>query len=149
MAKQYPRGFILALIAAGPVAAADPASPHDAVRAVVERHQDAFARKDLKALIADYADDAVVVFPGQVPSGKAQVEAAFASYFASVPTTANFDVVIDKVDGDLGITRWVANPGTPKAVEGRDVFVVRGGKIRFQATYGVHPVNPAPAAAAK
>lgn len=137
-------GIACAVLAASPVAAADPTSPHDAVRAVVERHQAAFAKKDLKALIADYADDAVVVFPGSVPSGKAKVEAAFASYFASVPTTANFDVVIDKVDGDLGITKWIANPGTPKAVEGHDVFVVRGGKIRFQATYGVHPVNPAP-----
>jgi len=132
-------GVAIALVSTCPAAAADPA--HDSVRAVVQRHQDAFARKDLKALLADYADDAVVVFPTNVPSGKEKIGAAFASYFQASPST-NFDVVIDKVEGDLGITRWVANPGTPKAVEGHDLFVVRDGKIRFQATFGVRPLNP-------
>ena len=142
MAKLAQAGIVFALIAAGPLSA-DPVAPRDTVAAVVQRHQDAFAAKDLKALLADYADDAVVVFPTATPAGKAKIEAAFAAYFAAAPASTSFDVKIDRVEGDIGITKWIANPGTPKAVEGQDAFVVRGGKIRFQATFGVHPVNPA------
>jgi len=147
MTRQAYAGIVIALVAASPVPAAEPS--HDSVAAVVQRHQDAFARKDVQALLADYADDAVVVFPGNVLSGKAKIGAAFESYFASAPASTSFDVKIGTIDGDVGITNWIANPGTPKATEGRDGFVVRGGKIRFQATYGVHPLYPAQAATAK
>jgi ketosteroid isomerase-like protein len=143
MAKTSFAGIALALLAAGPAAA------QDMVAAVVQRHQDAFAKKDVAALLADYGDDAVVVFPNSVPIGKAKIGAMFAGYFSSSPASTNFDVKIDRVEGDVGFTKWIANPGTPKAVEGSDVFVVRGGKIRFQATYNVHPVAQAATAAAK
>jgi uncharacterized protein (TIGR02246 family) len=142
MTQRIIAGIALALVAAGPAGAAGPVA-HDSVAAVVQRHQDAFARKDVAGLLADYADDAVVVFPKGALRGKAAIGESFAANFASAPASTHYDVVINPVVGDLGNTTWVANPGTAKAVEGHDAFVVRGGKIRFQATYGVHPLAPA------
>ena len=116
------------------------APAHDSVAAVVQRHQDAFAKKDIKALLADYGDDAIIVISPDVARGKAQIQKVFEGYFAPTAKMGVFDVKLDKVDGDVGQTKWTVNPGTTNAREGNDVFVVRGGKIRFQATYNVHPV---------
>ena len=138
MMKHTLAGITLALLAASSAIA----DTHDSVAAVIQRHQDAFARKDLKALLADYGDDAIIVISPDVARGKAQIQKVFEGYFAPGATMGVFDVKLDKVDGDVGQTKWIANPGTANAREGHDAFVVRGGKIRFQATYNVHPVAP-------
>jgi hypothetical protein len=114
-----------------------PATPEE----VVTRHIAAFDKHDVAALIADYGDDVVVVMSGQILHGKAAMQEWVTKYFASA-TLPKFDAKLDRVEGDTGVTLWVVNPGTANAKQGNDVFVIRDGKIRFQTTTGVRPVDP-------
>ena len=109
--------------------------------AVVTRHVAAFAAHDVDGLMADYADDVIAVLPDKVLQGKAAMRGWFVQFFKG--SGPPFDAALDRVEGDAGITHWVANPGAPGAVQGYDVFIVRGGKIRFQTSMGVGPVAAA------
>ncbi len=109
----------------------DPAS-------VVTRHATAFAAHDVDALMRDYADDVVAVLPDKVIQGKSELRGWFVGYFASPGPV--FQASLAKVEGDVGFTHWVANPGAAGAVQGYDVFVLRGGKIAFQTSMGVGPL---------
>ena len=64
-------------------------------------------RVELDGVLADYADDAILVSPpGLVtPAGTSTM-----------------------------LFRWTQFPGTPKEVKGYDIFVFREGKIIFQTT---------------
>jgi len=129
----------LALITACAFPALARAAPEGAgPAAVVTRHMAAFAAHDVDALMSDYADDVVTVLPDQVIQGKAAMRGWFVQFFAN-PGPA-FKATLDKVEGDVGSTHWIANQGAPGAVQGYDVFVLRGGKIAFQTTVGVGPV---------
>ncbi len=135
------RKFVLLACAAMmlPVCGPTAAQPKTAdVEHVVRRHMAAYDKQDIEALMADYGDDVVAVMSGQVFHGKAALRALFAQYFTG--TAQKFDAKLDRVEGDTGVTLWVANPGAANAIQGNDVFVVRDGKIRFQATTGVKPV---------
>jgi ketosteroid isomerase-like protein len=114
-----------------------PATPEE----VVTRHIAAFDKHDVEGLIADYGDDVVIVMSSQIIHGKEATKAWFTKYFASA-NMPKFDARLDRVEGDTGVTLWVVNPGSPNAKQGNDVFVIRDGKIRFQTTTGVRPVDP-------
>ena len=130
----------LALIVASAFPTIALAAPLDGAgpSAVVTRHVAAFAAHDVDGLMGDYADDVVAVLPDQVIQGKAALRGWFVQFFAT-PGPA-FTASLDKVEGDVGSTHWIANPGAPGAVQGYDVFVVHGGKIAFQTSMGVGPV---------
>ncbi|MEJ0022740.1 MAG: nuclear transport factor 2 family protein [Alphaproteobacteria bacterium] len=108
---------------------------------VVQRHMAAYDKHDVEGLMVDYGDDVVAVFSGQILQGKPAMRAMFTRYFSS-GKAAPFDVKLDRVEGDAGVTAWVMNPGTADARQGNDVFIVRNGKIVFQTTTNAKPVEP-------
>jgi ketosteroid isomerase-like protein len=132
--------FILSSAFAGGAFAADAAT------AVLDHHVANMKAGNLAGVLSDYAPDAVVVTPPGLAGNK--------GVFAGPDTRKLFSVLTDKdhVPGnktmqtryesagpDTTIMHWVQFKGTPQEVSGYDVFVVRGGKVRFQTVV----VNPA------
>jgi hypothetical protein len=110
------------------------------VDAVLERHMAAFVHHDWDKAIKDYADDAVFVLPSGPIEGKPAILAFFHSLDAQKPTPV---FTVAKVPGTphAGLTDWVMNPGQPGSLKGRDVFVIRDGKISVQSTIGLGPAG--------
>lgn len=132
--------MFLAMAGAGasPALAADPpAKP--GIDAIVERHMTAFLHHDWDQAILDYADDAVFVLPTGPIEGKPAILAFFHAMDAQRPV---FTVSRVPSVGDVGLEDWVMNAGQPGAVKGRDVFVIRNGKISVQSTIGFGPATP-------
>jgi ketosteroid isomerase-like protein len=120
----------LAVLAAAPaLAQAADFTPEQ----IIQRHVDAGNRADAAAMAADYAEDAVMLQPGQAVEGRAAIQAAFARIFS--PTAAQkLTITPTRIwsQGDVGFVTWEANGG---AIKGTDSFLVRGGKILVQAVF--------------
>ena len=95
----------------------------------------------------DYADDAVIMGKDGPIEGKAAIRAFFLSLDEHMPS-ATFTTKVVETHGDVAIEDWVMNAGSPNGLKGRDVFIIRKGKICFQFTVRVEPVLPAPQPAA-
>ena len=123
----------LAALAAAPMAAnAAGASPAD----VVNRHMANTAKGDIDAMMADYADDAVVLTAGKATPGKAAIRGMFEGMLGP-KATSKAVIKATKVweEGDVGFVTWEMNAGTPQAATGGDEFLVRNGKIEVQAVF--------------
>lgn len=122
------------LVAAAPAFAA--ASPAE----VMEHHRAAAARSDVDALIADYADDAVVLQAGKAVQGKPAIRALFERMFpkpapgAAPAGAAAMTVKRSWSEGDVGFYEWQIGPRA-----GTDEFLVRDGKIKVQAVFFAAP----------
>ncbi|MBU3078847.1 nuclear transport factor 2 family protein [Sphingomonas quercus] len=124
-----------------PAAAAAPTT-EAAMRAAVDRHVTAVKAANVDGVMADYADDAVLVSPpGMVTPtgtfvGKQKVRDFFVwlSTPAVLPAAQSMESSSEMVGPDTLLFRWTQFPGTPKQVKGSDVFVFRDGKIVFQTT---------------
>lgn len=132
---------VAALLAAGAAQAADLA-PAD----IVARHNAAVARSDVEAMMADYADDAIVLEAGQAIQGKAAIRALLTRMFpapaagAAPSGAAAMKITRRWAEGDIGFFTWEL-----PTIKGTDEFLVRGGKIAVQAVF----LSPVPQAAAK
>jgi len=107
---------------------------------ILDHHVANMKAGNLEGVLSDYAPDAVVV----TPPGLANASGVF----VGAETRKLFSVLTDKdhVPGnktmqsryesagpDTTLMYWVQFKGTAKEVSGHDVFVVRGGKVVFQA----------------
>ena len=123
-----------ALLISGTARAADTPSE------VVARHMAAFNKGDLAAMMADYADDAVVLQSGSAVQGKAAIQALFARIAAPPPSGApRRPLTTTKLwqEGDVGFVNWTGGP-----INGTDQFLVRDGKIRVQVVFMAPPPAP-------
>ncbi|HXB51669.1 MAG TPA: hypothetical protein VNU69_02830 [Rhizomicrobium sp.] len=124
--------ILASILGVGSAAAAD--------TKVLDHHVANMRAANLEGVLSDYASDAVVV----TPPGLANASGVF----VGADTRKLFSVLTDKdhVPGiktmqtryesagpDTTLMYWVQFKGTPKEVSGHDVFVVRGGKVVFQA----------------
>jgi ketosteroid isomerase-like protein len=137
---------------------ATPAFAQDSAKVILDRHERTIKAADLDGVMADYADNAVLVAPAGVVSGQTNLsgsnlfegKANIRKFFAVLTTKETNPAVKSMVatyehkTNDTAIMRWAQFPGTAKEVSGTDVFVIRGGKIITQVVM----VNP-PKAAAK
>ncbi len=142
---------ILSLSAASAFAA-------DSSQAVLDRHVAAMKAGNLDAVMADYADDALVIAPHGIAPG--QVSVAGNDVFAGKANARKlFAVLTDKGHhaamesmtstyeqrgNDVVLMKWVQFKGAPNQVSGTDTWVIRGGKVITQ----VVAVDPAPPAMA-
>ena len=128
---RYSIGAFAAVMVAGAAQAATP-SPLD----IVNHHVTAVAKSDVAAMMADYADDAVVLEAGQAMQGKAAIHALYERLFPKQPAgAAPSGVAAMKVkriwqEGDVGFVNW--QMGT---TNGTDEFLIRDGKIAVQAVF--------------
>lgn len=131
----------LAVLGAAPALAAE-RSPEQ----VVKDHVASMKTAHVDAVMADYADDTVVITPpGLVPtqqpaagpgvySGKANARKVFVVLTGkdSIGGIRAMETTVEPLGADVALLHWMQFRGTPQQVSGIDVFVVRGGKIAVQ-----------------
>ena len=98
---------------------------------VFAHHAQALGAGDLDEIVADYADDAVVISPTGVLRGADGVRTAFTQLLADVPN-ATWDLPTQIYEGDVLFLEWTADAGATRVDDGVDTFVFRDGMIRVQ-----------------
>lgn len=115
---------------------------------IVNRHIG--AKGDIDAIMADYADDAVVLQQGRAIQGKAAIRTLFERMFPKPPAgaapaaakPAGSGMTVTRIweEGQVGFLTWEAGP-----MKATEEFIVRGGKIRTQVIFmSGGPGGPAP-----
>jgi len=127
----------------------------DSAQAVLDRHVAAMKAGNLNAVMADYADNTLVIAPhgiapGQtnvagndVFSGKANARKLFAVLTDKDhnPGAKAMTVSYEQRGNDVTLMHWVQFKGKPEQVSGTDTWIIRGGKVIAQ----IVAVDPAPA----
>jgi ketosteroid isomerase-like protein len=127
----------------------------DSSQAVLDRHVAAMKAGNLDAIMADYADDALLIAPHGIAPGQKDVsgndvfagKANIRKFFTVLtdkdhnPGAKSMTVVFESRGNDVTLMRWVQFKGKPEQVLGTDTWVIRGGKVVTQ----VVAVDPAPA----
>ena len=128
-------------------AAAPEATSTATMEEVVARHVTAVKAGDVDAVMADYADDAILVSPpGMInPQGTFVGKDKVREFFVWLATpevlpAAQSMVTTNEIVGpNTLLFRWTQFPGTPQELKGFDIFVFRGDKIVFQTTGPMPP----------
>jgi ketosteroid isomerase-like protein len=136
-------------------AAAPAAAPVDSAEVILDRHVEAMKAGDLAAVMADYADDALVIAPNGIVQG--EVNVAGFNVFDGKDNISKLFAVLTNEDNaagmasmtstyeykgsDVALMHWVQFEGEPNEVSGTDVWIIRDGKIISQTVL----VNPPPA----
>lgn len=101
---------------------------------VMTHHSQALGAADLDELVADFADDAVVITPAGAKRGKDGVREAFADLIADLPD-ATFSAKSQVFGNDVLLLAWTADAAESRADDGVDTFVFQDGLIRVQTVY--------------
>jgi hypothetical protein len=101
---------------------------------VFAHHGQAFGAGDLDEIVADFADDAVVITPAGVNRGKDGVREAFTQLFADLPNAA-WDLKTQIYGDDVLMLEWAADGAESRADDGVDTFVFRDGLIHAQTVH--------------
>ena len=105
--------------------------------ATLENHLHAFFNKSIDGVVADYAEDSVLIIQAGPLRGIAEIRAFFAHFIETLPAgfLAAFRMQKQEFVGEMGYIVWDAAPWVQFAT---DTFVVRDGKIRLQ-TFAAYP----------
>jgi hypothetical protein len=106
---------------------------------VFAHHGTALASGDLDEIVADYAEDSVLINPAGVARGKDAIREVFAALLVDLPD-ANWDLKTQHFGGDVLFLEWTADSAVNRVDDGVDTFVFRDGMIRAQTVrYTPHP----------
>src|SRR5258708_1484595 len=116
---------------------------------VCAQQGEAFGAGDLDEIVADFADDAVVITPAGVKRGKDGVREAFTQLFADLPN-AVWDLKTQIYEDDVLLLEWAADAAESRA-DGVDTFVFRDGLIHAETVHYTlqRKGSPAPGGAGK
>ena len=131
---------------------AAPAAQVDSAKVILDRHERTIKAADLDGVMADYADDAVLIGPAGVVAGEKDVggmnvfigKENIRKFFAVLtnaetnPAVKSMAATYEIRDDGTALMHWAQWPGTEKEVSGTDVWIIRGGKIISQTVL----VNP-------
>lgn len=111
----------------------------EGARALVERQARAWEREDVPAIVADFADDGVLISPGGRWQGHEALGAAAAAFFA-VAGDVRITVTRVLLDGDRGAVEWTWSEtrradGRRITVEDGIIFQLRDGRILYWREY--------------
>ena len=104
---------------------------------IIDHHLQAFAERDLKGVLSDYAPDAVFFTQHGPLRGPDRIRPLFQAMIAEFAKPgAEFNMKEQFVEGDYAYILWTAE--TPDNVYdlGTDTFIVRDGKIVAQSFTG-------------
>ena len=103
---------------------------------VFDAHQQAFETGNLEKLMADYADDAVVVTIDGPVIGKEAIHGFFVSVFKSFP---NIQVSFEKtmVEDNTVLLQWSGDSDVATFPHGVATFIVEDGYIQRQTEWFV------------
>jgi hypothetical protein len=105
---------------------------------VFAHHGKALAAGDLDEIVADYADDSVVITSAGVARGKDGVRAVFVKLLDDLPN-AVWDLKTQVLDGEVLFLEWAADSAINRVDDGVDTFVFRDGMIWAQTIrYTLH-----------
>ena len=98
------------------------------------RHWQAFEAGDIEALMADYAEDAVLITPDGALKGQAQIQSLFVQMFTNMfpPDKTSLNLAKQVVDGEIAYILWSGSSPHYNAPFATDTFVIRDGKIVAQ-----------------
>ena len=103
---------------------------------VFEHHVAALVSGDMDELMADYADDAVLLTLEGSFAGKGAIQAFFEGMLQSlsnfVPTGSEI-----AVEGDTLLLQWAADTDTVSIPQGVDTFIIRDDKIQRHTGWSV------------
>jgi hypothetical protein len=98
---------------------------------VFAHHGRALAAGDLDEIVADYADDSVVITTAGVARGKDAIRRVFVQLLDDLPN-AVWDLKTQILDGDVLFLEWAASSAVNQVDDGVDTFVFRDGTIWAQ-----------------
>ena len=98
---------------------------------VFGHHVEALGAGDLEEILADYAEDGVLITPAGALHGKGGIRAAFTQLLADVPN-ADWTLKTQIYEGDVLFLEWAADAGATFVDDGIDTFVFRDGLIAVQ-----------------
>ena len=98
---------------------------------IFAHHVEAVAAGDLDEIVADYADNSVVITPAGVSRGKDAIREAFVTLLDDLPN-ADWELKTQIFDGDVLFLEWVADSAVNRVDDGVDTFVFRDGMISVQ-----------------
>jgi ketosteroid isomerase-like protein len=100
---------------------------------VYQHHARALDAGDLDELVADYADDAVLITSAGVKRGEDGIRGGYARIFADLPN-ATWNLRTQIYEGDLMFVEWAAASASAFG-EGVGTFVITDGLIRAQTLH--------------
>ena len=117
-----------------PAAAQMPAAGHPAAASMTEtvlgKHLTAFGSGNVDAIMANYAEDAVIMVPGSTIRGHAGIRPMFEGLVAEFGQPGvTFEMLNQGIDGDVALIVWKAETGKAVYELGTDTFIIRDGKI--------------------
>jgi ketosteroid isomerase-like protein len=98
---------------------------------VLAHHSQALGAADLDEIVADFADDAVVITPAGAKRGRKGVREAFTQLLADLPD-ATWSVKKQTNADGVVLLAWTADAAGSRADDGVDTFLVQDGMIRAQ-----------------
>jgi ketosteroid isomerase-like protein len=101
---------------------------------VLQDHITALQNGDFAALMADYADDAVLMTMDGAFAGKDAVQGWFGSTLGAMPN-ARVWFTGSRVEGEYALVTWAADSDVASVSQGVDTFVVTRDKIRLQTVW--------------
>jgi hypothetical protein len=103
---------------------------------VFEDHKNAILTGNLPKLIADYADDAVLLTTQAAFVGQEAIQGFFQNIFATNPNV-QIDFRKQVVKDDLLLLEWCAESDVTTFESGVDTFIIRDDKIQRQTMWFV------------
>lgn len=100
-------------------------------REVFAHHGEALAAGDLDEIVADYADDCVILTATGAARGKDGVRGVFVKLLDDLPNAA-WDLKTQVFEGDVLFLEWAADSAVNRVDDGVDTFVFRDGMIAVQ-----------------
>ncbi|MFT5705459.1 MAG: ketosteroid isomerase-like protein [Shewanella sp.] len=105
---------------------------------LIEEHLSALQRGDLNAVLADYSDDAILIFSGGIIEGKEALSGLFNQFLSEIipADKTQWNVGVVTVARDIGYVKWTAVSDTHKIDFASDTFIIADGKIVAQTSVG-------------
>jgi len=103
-------------------------------KAVLDHQLAAFSAGSADEVLKDFADDAALITPDTIFTGREAIHAAYSAMFSGLFKPGTYDFTMDAVHvaGDVAYIAWRAGCATAEVTMGSDTFVVRDGKIIAQ-----------------
>ena len=98
---------------------------------IFAHHASALMVGDVDELVADYAEDAVLITPAEVFRGRDGVRGWVKGMLAALPD-ATWDVPTQVFEDDVLFIEWSAVAKDSRVTDGVDTFVFAGDAIRVQ-----------------
>ena len=99
-----------------------------------QRHVEALVAGDVDAVVADYAEDALVLTADGEFRGREAIRGVFARLVAALPDRT-LEAQLAEFAGDALLLRWTADSSANTVPDGVDTFVFGAGAIQLQTIW--------------